>query len=81
MPIRVNPPLKKVWQERQDLNPHMLVWNQPGYRYLTLLNFLSTEKDSNLRSLDETPGLQPGAFAALPPVEKFGIVKRKRADG
>ena len=63
------------------MNLYMLVWNQPGSRDLTLLNFLSTGKDSNLRSLHETPDLQPGAFAALPPVEKFGIVKRKRADG
>ena len=63
------------------MNPHRPVWNRPGYRYLTLLNFLSTGKESNLRSLSETPDLQSGAIASLPPVEKFGIVKRKRADG
>lgn len=29
---------KIIWQERQDLNPHELVWNQSGYPYLTLLH-------------------------------------------
>lgn len=33
---------KVIWQERQDLNPHELAWNQSGYHYLTLLqlNFM-----------------------------------------
>src|SRR2546421_6439442 len=26
-----------IWQERQDLNPHELIWNRSGYLYLTLL--------------------------------------------
>lgn len=62
------------------MNPRELIWNQPGYRYLTLLKFaMHGEGIEPPKSYQETPDLQSGAIAALPPVQKFGIVKRKRA--
>ena len=73
---------RRFWQERQDLNLHKLVWNQSGYRYLTLprLKLVHGEGLEPPKSV-KTSDLQSEAFAALPTMRKFGIVKNKRAHG
>ena len=54
-----------IWQERQDLNPHELIWNRSGYLYLTLLQKTLDARGricSSVGSAKRTPALQAGAF-------------------